>query len=162
MNEIVTYVVADRHRSRQVLVGESIGASVPPAAIDVPVTIELPSGDPVPRRVPPRDEVGTFLFDDTTRSGLYRIQFGPPVASDETFAVNIDAQESDLAKLQRDELQQLLPSWRFEYLTNWQAIATGKSSAMQNRGELHRYFLYLALVLALVESFLAWRFGHYN
>ncbi len=162
MNEVVTYVAADRHRSRQALVGESISAAVPPAAIDVPVTVVLPSGDSVPRRVAPRDEVGAFLFDDTARSGVYRMQFGPPVASEETFAVNVDASESDLAKLERDELQQLLPSWRFEYLTNWQAIATGKSSATQSRGELHRYFLYLALVLALAESFLAWKFGHYN
>ena len=105
---------------------------------------------------------GYFLFDQTQLSGSYRVKFGPPLATEALFAVNVDPKESDLTKLQPEELRAMLPGWRFTYLTNWQAIATGKSSVTQNRGELHHYLLYAALLLVFVESLLAWKFGHYG
>jgi len=162
MNELVNYVVADRNREHQVVVGQSLSSAVPPAATEVPVTIETPGPNSVPRKMPAHDEVGYFLFDDTFVSGRYRVSFGPPLATAELFAANVDPKESDLTKLEQDELRELLPSWRFQYLTNWQAIATGKTSVTQNRGELHRYLLYAAFVLVFVEAFLAYKFGHYS
>ena len=162
MNELVNYVVADRHRDHSTLVGQTLTASVPPAALEIPVTVELPNKQTVIRRVPPSDDVGFFLFEQTNLSGGYQVSFGPPLATQESFAVNVDSKESDLTKLEQDELRELLPSWRFLYLTNWQAIATGKSSVTQNRGELHRYLLYAALALVFLESLLAWKFGHYT
>lgn len=164
MNELVNYVVADRNRDHTTLVGQTLTASVPPAALEIPVTVELPLSNKqtVVRRMPPRDDVGFFLFDQTQWSGGYPMSFGPPLATQEIFAVNVDPKESDLTKLEQDELRELLPSWRFLYLTNWQAIATGKSSVTQHRGELHRYLLYAALALVFVESLLAWKFGHYS
>jgi hypothetical protein len=167
MNELVNYVVADRNRDHSTLVGQPLTAAVPPAALEIPITVELPNQQlrnkqPVVRRMPPRDDVGFFLFEETQWSGGYPMSFGPPLATQEMFAVNVDPKESDLTKLQEEELRELLPSWRFVYLTNWQAIATGKSSVTQNRGELHRYLLYAALALVFLESLLAWKFGHYS
>ena len=162
MNEIVNYVVADRHRDHTTLVGQTLTAAVPPAALEIPVTVETPNKQTVVRRMPPRDDVDFFLFDQTHLSGGYPMIFGPPLATHEIFAVNVDPKESDLTKLEQEELRELLPSWRFLYLTNWQAIATGKSSVTQNRGELHRFLLYAALALVFVESLLAWKFGHYT
>jgi hypothetical protein len=135
---------------------------VPAAALNIPVTITLPNKQSVVREMPPHDEVDYFLFDQAYKSGLYQVDFGPPLASSELFAVNVDPRESDLSRLEPDELRELLPSWRFNYLTNWQAIASGKTSVTQDRGEMHRYLLHAALFLALLESFLAWRFGHYS
>jgi hypothetical protein len=167
MNELVNYVIADRNRDHTTFVGSPLTAAVPPAALEIPITVEPPSqparsNQAVVRRVTARDDVVYFLFDETPRSGGYTMSFGPPLATQEIFAVNVDPKESDLTKLQEEELRELLPSWRFDYLTNWQAIATGKSSVTQNRGELHRYLLYAALALVFLESLLAWRFGHYT
>jgi hypothetical protein len=162
MNEIVNFAVADRNRDHQTLVGQSLSAAVPAAVTEVPVTVELPGRRAVPRKVSPRDEVGYFVFDQTTQSGSYRVQFGPPIAAEELFAVNVDAKESDLTKLDQEELRELLPGCRFHYLTNWQAIATGRTSVTQGRGELHRYLLYAAFALVFLESFLAYKFGHYS
>ncbi len=161
MNELVMYVTADRHRQRNVMVGESISVPVPPSAIDVPVTVQLPDGRAVPTRVVPRDEVSYFGFDQTQRSGAYHVSFGPPLAIQEDYAVNVSPSESNLAKLDQDELSEAMPGVSWRYLTNWQAIATGRSSVTQNRGELHRALLYAALGLVFMESFLAWKFGHY-
>jgi von Willebrand factor type A domain/Aerotolerance regulator N-terminal len=161
MNELINYVIADRQRDRTVLVGETLASPVVPSAVETPVTIELPGKQLVARRMPPHDEVDFFLYDQTGRSGGYRVSFGPPVATEDLFAVNVDSRESDLARIEPDELRERFPSWRFVYLTNWQAIASGQSSVTENRGELHRYFLFGALILMFIESFLAWKFGHY-
>jgi hypothetical protein len=162
MNELVNYVVADRDRDRTVMVGQTLASPVAPTAVEVPVTVELPKGQSVARRMAPHDTVDYFLFDQTYRSGGYRLVFGPPVATNDLFAANVDPKESDLSRIEPDELRELLPGWRFVYLTNWQAIASGKSSVTENRGELHRYLLIAALALIFVESFLAWKFGHYS
>jgi hypothetical protein len=162
MNELVNYVVGDRDRDHSIAVGQTLASPVAPAALDAPVTVQLPGKQSVSRSMPPRDEVDYFLFDQTHQSGGYRVSFGPPLATEDLFAANVDPKESDLARIEPDELRELLPSWRFVYLTNWQAIASGQSSVTENRGELHRYLLVAALVLLFVESFLAWKFGHYS
>jgi hypothetical protein len=161
MNELINYVVADRERDWTVLVGQTLASPVAPTAVETPVTIELPGKQSVSRRMPAHDDVDYFLFDQTGKSGGYRLGFGPPVATDDLFAVNVDSKESDLGRIEPDELRERFPTWRFVYLTNWQAIASGQSSVTENRGELHRYFLFAALVLIFIESFLAWKFGHY-
>lgn len=162
MNELVSYVIAERERDRNVLVGQSLASPVVPTAVEVPVTINLPDQRSVARRMPAHDEVDYFLFDEVQRSGGYRISFGPPLASQDLFAVNVDPRESDLARIEPDELRERFPAWRFVYLTNWQAIALGQASVLENRGELHRSILVAALLLLFVESFLAWKFGHYS
>jgi hypothetical protein len=37
---------------------------------------------------------------------------------------------------------------------------TGNAAAVSRRGELHRQLLYALLAFILLESVLAWRFGH--
>ena len=74
-------------------------------------------------------------------------------------AADVGAAESDPAKLDRAGLADAVPGWKFAYLTNWKELtATRRPSAV--RGELHRSLLYGVLVFLLVESVLAWKFGH--
>jgi hypothetical protein len=58
-------------------------------------------------------------------------------------------------------LTELLPGWNFLYLTNSRAL-TEDASSVRSRGELHRPLLYGLLILLLVESLLAWKFGHHD
>jgi hypothetical protein len=161
IQELVGYLVADRDRDRNLRVGQTIAVTPPETPAEVAVSVELPGGEVLPRRWRGDAEPRIFLFDETPLSGRYRIRFGPPLLVDQPFAVNVDPQESDLRKLDRDELESLLPEWKVTYLTNWQAIAEGQSSVSGSRGELHRALLYAALALVFLESFLAWKFSHY-
>ena len=53
-----------------------------------------------------------------------------------------------------------VPGWNFAYLTNWKELSQN-AKAVSRRGELHRSLLYAVLVLLMVESVLAWAFGHH-
>jgi hypothetical protein len=46
-------------------------------------------------------------------------------------------------------------------LTDWNDL-TPNSGSVSRRGELHRPLLYGVLILILVESILAWKFGHHS
>lgn len=94
-------------------------------------------------------------------SGRYEVKIGPPLARESLFAANTDPAESDPAKLDRAGLAELLPGWNFLYLTNSREL-TEDASSVRSRGELHRPFLYGLLILLLVESLLAWKFGHHD
>ena len=72
-----------------------------------------------------------------------------------------DPAESDLAKLDRSALEQRLPGWSFSLLTNSPELSQSAAS-VGRRGELHRPLLYGALVLLLLETFLAWKFGYHD
>ena len=89
------------------------------------------------------------------------MRIGPPLAIESSFAANTDPAESDLTKLDRTRLGRAVPGWNFVYLTNFREL-TRDSPAVGRRGELHRPLLYGVLALLLVESFLAWRFGHHG
>ena len=77
------------------------------------------------------------------------------------FAANTNPAESDLTKLDRAALAEILPGWNFQYLTNSRELAEDASS-VGRRGELHRPLLYGLLILLLLESILAWKFGHHE
>ena len=60
-------------------------------------------------------------------------------------------------------LGELLPGWKFMYVhpSDWKDL-TRDAASVGRRGELHRPMLYALLVLLLVESILAWKFGHHE
>jgi hypothetical protein len=58
-------------------------------------------------------------------------------------------------------LAEQLPDWKFLYLTNSKEL-TRDARSVGRRGELHRPLLYGLLILLLLESLLAWRFGHHD
>jgi hypothetical protein len=83
------------------------------------------------------------------------------LARETSFAANPDPAESDLTMLDREGLKKVVPGWNFLYLTNSRELIEDASS-VGRRGELHRPLLYTLLILLLVESILAWRFGHHD
>ncbi|MFW6125423.1 MAG: hypothetical protein ACOC46_04675, partial [Pirellulales bacterium] len=125
-------------------------------------TVATPDGRSDPVRLAREEGVGVLRYEATDVSGPYQVHLGPPVAETHTFAVNVDPEESDLTKLQRDELaHELLPDVEFAYLTQWQNPEETPQAPVRHRGDLHHLLLYGVLGLLLAESVLAWRFGHY-
>lgn len=162
VQELVATLVADRDRHRTVMVGQPLVVAAPEVAVEMPVTIEVPSGEVVSRRFRSDSSQRGFHFDETSTSGRYRLRVGPPLLLDLPYAANVDTRESDLRRLERDEFQTLLPGLRLTFLTNWQSMDERQSVMTGARGELHRGLLAAALLLLFVESFLAWKFSHYT
>jgi hypothetical protein len=161
VQEIVLLASAGRLADRNIRVGQPFDQSFPAAGAAVPVTVVTPKGLPVAAKLQPAGGVSQFHFDQTDLSGPYQVRVGPPLALDTSFAANINPAESDLSKLDRADLAEQLPGWNFLYLTNSKEL-TEDARSVGRRGELHRPLLYGLLILLLVESLLAWKFGHHD
>ena len=122
--------------------------------------------------VPPKGQAGStklqaaggvseFHYEETDQAGPYQVKIGPPLSRESAFAANPDPAESELTKLDREQLKEAIPGWNFLYLTNSRELALDVSS-VGRRGELHQQLLYGLLCLLLVESVLAWKFGHHD
>jgi hypothetical protein len=159
MQQIVLRASAGRISERNIRVGQPFDQSFPALGVAAPVTVKTPKGQSVAAKLQAVGGVSQFHFEQTDLSGFYQVKIGPPLTLDSSFAANTDPAESDLTKLDRTALKELLPSWNFQYLTNSKEL-TEDASSVGRRGELHRPLLYGVLILLLVESILAWKFGH--
>ena len=65
------------------------------------------------------------------------------------------------AKLDRAGLFEAVPGWKPAVLTNWKDLSQSATS-VGRRGELHRPLLYALLAMLLIESIMAWWFGHHR
>jgi hypothetical protein len=159
MQQIVLRAAAGRLKERNIRVGQPYDESFPAAALMAPVTVVTPKGQPSTMKLVAKKGVSDFHFEQTDLSGPYQVRVGPPLSKDSSFAANTDPAESELTKLDRSSLTQAVPGWNFSYLTNAQELSQDTASVAQ-RGELHRPILFGVLILLLVESILAWKFGH--
>jgi hypothetical protein len=161
MQQIVLRASAGRLSERNIRVGRPFDQSFPGAGAAAPVTVVTPAGQPLTTKLQPAGGISQFHFEHTDLSGPYQVRIGPPLSLDSSFAANTDPAESDLSKLDRAGLAEVLPGWNFQYLTNSKEL-TEDASGVGRRGELHRPFLYGVLLLLLLESVLAWKFGHHE
>ena len=72
-----------------------------------------PGSSRSPTKLQPAGGVSQFHFEQTDLSGAYQVKIGPPLALDTSFAANTDPAESDLTKLDRAALAEILPGWNF-------------------------------------------------
>ena len=159
MQQIVLQASAGRISERNIRVGQPLDQSFSASGVDAPVTVVTPKGQSVAVKLTATGGVSHFHFEQTDLSGLYQVKIGRPLELERWFAANTDPAESDLTKLDLPALKELLPGWNFQYLTNWKEL-TEDARSVGRRGELHRPLLYGVLILLLVESIMAWRFGH--
>jgi hypothetical protein len=102
------------------------------------------------------DSVGgtwSWSYADTDLSGLYTLR---DASQDrlQQFAVNADPAESDLARL---DPQQLPPD--IEVRTTPQDATSSGATSLITHALWSGWLLWLAVALMFVESFLAWQFG---
>jgi hypothetical protein len=160
MTNLVLEAASGRLAERNVRVGQPLDQALPPSGAAAPVTVVLPDKRTIPSKLKAAGGVSQLHFDETELSGTYQVKIGPPLALESLFAANPNPVESDPAKLDRAGLAAALPGWNFAYLTNWRELSSN-AAAVSRRGELHRPLLYAVLALLVVESILAWRFGHH-
>jgi hypothetical protein len=141
-------------------VGQPLDQALPASGTSAPVSVVVPDGKSIPTKLQAAGGVSLLHFEKTDLSGPYQVKLGPPLALDATFAANPNPAESDPAKLDRAGLAEAVPGWNFAYLTNWREL-TASAKSVSRHGELHRPLLYGVLLLLLLESVLAWLFGHH-
>lgn len=160
MEKIVLQAAAGKLSERNVRVGQPLDQALPSSGAEAPVTVVTPDRRNLPSKLKPAGGVSQLHFEDTEISGPYQVKVGPPLAVDSMFAANPIPAESDLTKLDRNGLAAAVPGWNFAYLTNWKELSNN-TGAVSRHGELHRQLLYGVLILLMVESILAWIFGHH-
>jgi von Willebrand factor type A domain/Aerotolerance regulator N-terminal len=161
MERIIFEAASGRLAERNVRVGQPLDQALPASGSAAAVTVVLPDGQSVPSKLQAAGGVSQLHFEKTELSGAYQVKIGPPLALESTFAANPNPAESDPAKLDRAGLADAMPGWSFAYLTNWKEL-TGNATSVSRRGELHRFMLYGVLALLMLESVLAWKFGHHS
>ncbi len=78
------------------------------------------------------------------------------------FAANVEPAESDLTPLAPERLRDdVWPGVEFLHQTRWQSPETSLQASIAEPNALSRQLLASVLVLLLLETFLARRFGHY-
>ena len=105
VQEIVAWCAAGQLEQRNIMVGEPIEALWPLPAAEAPPSVQSPDGRSHPASFAGRRLLVVELCRHRAERHL-RGQFGPPVNRSQTFAVNVDTAESDLAAIEPDELQQ--------------------------------------------------------
>ncbi len=161
MQQVILQAAAGRLAERNIKIGQPYDQAFPASAASASASVVTPRGLAVVTRLKAAGGVSQLHFEQTELSGTYQVRIGPTPAIETAFAANPDPAESDPAKLDQSTLEQRLPGWNFVHLTNWREL-TKSSASVGRRGELHRPLLYGALVLLLLESFLAWKFGHHD
>jgi hypothetical protein len=120
--------------------------------------VQTPDGRLQPATVRSTGDGLALSYAETWQSGIYTAQFGSPLGRSQTFAVNVDTAESDLASIDVERLRsEVWPDIPFVYETSWQdsgPAALILASAAKNR--LHVDLLNAAAVLLLAETLLGW------
>jgi hypothetical protein len=159
VQEIVAWCAGGQLQQRNLLVGEPLSLSIATPAAEAPLDIQAPDGRS--HAVPYRSagDYAAVSYADTAESGFYVARFGPPLGRSETFAVNVDAAESDLAPIDPEELQNdVWPGVPFVHQTSWQDFRqSGPGAAVRGGSRLHVGLLYAVLGLLFVETLLAWK-----
>jgi hypothetical protein len=160
VQEIVVWCAVGQLQQRNVLAGETFDALTASSAGMSPVSVQAPDGRKRPAQLHAAGDRFALTYSDTSQSGIYLAKFGPPANRSQTFAVNVDTAESDLAQIDPEDLHnETWPNIPFIYQTSWQDIkGTAVGSAHGKRG-LHVDLLYVALGLLFVETFLGWKLG---
>ncbi|WP_146369470.1 BatA domain-containing protein [Symmachiella macrocystis] len=161
IREMAQLACSGRTGQRDFSVGQPIERVLPARAFDVDITVVRPGGGTTPARITQSESISEFQFADTQTSGIYEVNFGPPLSDTELFAVNVDTAESNLTSLSRDELAaELLPGIDFDYQTDLEQNITSESGTVAERGGLSRGLLYVVLFLVFVELLMAWQFRY--
>ncbi len=163
VQELLAFAVADRQGRRNVLVGESIGATLPRVGGSTSVTIQTPDNRSETTPLLLDQGAGNWTFPATDLAGVYvATPVGSPDAR-QSFAVNVDPAEGNLAKISEPELRQaVFGDANLEIHTGWQGVADQPAAVTVRSSGLAKALLYLLLALLFVETYLARRFGHHR
>ncbi len=160
VQELLASAVRGQLNEQNTLTGSAIGATVRLSEPSRAVEIRTPEGDTATVRVRTSANASTWSFNDTLTSGVYTVNQSNLDTGDQHFAVNVDATESDLTKLDPAELRSdVWPGVPFAHWTTWQDADDAPVADAVRRGQLHRALLYAVLALLFIDLALATYMG---
>jgi hypothetical protein len=155
VREMLSYAMSGRQAQFQQSVGTTLGGalpSAPPAKLDpAALQIERPDGRMESVSLSPPAIDRQWSYGPTDVSGIHSLR-GLPEGEIQQFAVNVQTAESDLAKIDAQQLPSEL-SLQDTVEPNRDAVLSTSQAGWE------RSLLWCGFVLLLVESFLAWQFG---
>jgi hypothetical protein len=155
IQELARYLAGRAFEHWNLAVGEPLALEAGPSAAQVRVTVQVPDGRQLARVWDTTS--GPFQFSPTELAGPYRVTVADPIGRPYLFACNPPLEESDLVRLDPQELERVLPGVRLEYVQDGLERPRGEPPATAATGQWHRPLLYLALMLLGTELVLAWR-----
>jgi hypothetical protein len=162
VHKILETAVAGQLSHNTVRVGDPLAVSLKTGAPTINFVLELDerAGEPPQKLAEGQynldQNAGRWLYGDTDTAGVYRLQIKTPLESRSQFAANVDTAESDLARIDRDELPEGFALVELSETPD----ANLASAAQPPYDPAHAALLYAVLCLLLAESLLAWRFSH--
>lgn len=159
VQELLAEAVCGRVEQRNLRVGQPLGEVVRSVAVEAPVTVETPAGETQAVRVTSDGDDSRWTFAEVSQSGFYRVEIGPPISKSELFALNVDTAESNLAKLDLDELRNdIWPGVPFETFDGQNPVDAAATPTVR-RDWLHQWILWAVFGLLLTEVGVACAFG---
>jgi hypothetical protein len=152
VQELLSQAVRGQIDERNLLVGRPLGEVVRTVAVDAPVTVENPAGESQTVRVVTEEGDSRWTYANTARSGFYRAELGPPLSKSELFALNVDTRESNLAKLDLEELKNGVWSGVAFESFDGQSAADSQATPTVRRDSLHQWILWCVFALLVTES----------
>jgi hypothetical protein len=153
VQEMLALAVRGYGRQRNLRVGDAIVGQRAETTSSLPLAVLTPDGrsERIPLKVD--GEFSRWVFNGTQFSGVYEAELGDPADEVQLFAVNVDTRESNPARFDR----QLLPS---QFRQDLGLDETESTVSSTRPSQFFRHFLGMVLILLLVETYLAWRFGN--
>jgi hypothetical protein len=163
VHEMLDFAIRGQMESRNVVVGEPLGGTLPPAVGEASLIVRDPRSRSEPVRPRRQSDLNVWSYADTMTSGVYSVQYGPPVSRTDAFAVNVDPAESDLAALTVEQLRdEVWPGIPFVHQTTWQHLDRPGVGRASRSSPWAKDLLCGVFLLLLFETFLARRFGHHD
>jgi len=134
---------------------------LPGSGFDVPTTFIGPDGAQTPLRPEEQNGVSVVAVPAVDVAGVYDVKFGPPIDAVEKVAFNPPNVESNLAAYSPQEFKSQFPGWNVDIRRDWEGETAPSADQLSAGNNFHRPFLWAALILALLETALAWRCGHH-
>ena len=155
-HRIFRYLSQGEERDLDLLVGEPL--NFPLDSLSGSIRVETPNGETffLEPSFREKGERLTVHFDQTETPGLYRLHSGEEVI---LFAVNGDSEESDLSRIERAEIEEVLESAFGGHLDWVEKEAPLRSSLYGTRlsTDLTRPLLFLTLLFLIAEMAIARR-----
>ena len=163
VQELLAWCAGGQIQQRNFEVGDVLGGSAPAVAVDVPLLLKRPDKQTRKIALHAEGDYSVWSYGDTLQSGFYTATLGPPAGAAESFAVNVDTRESDLATLDVEDLRnKVWPDIPFLCQTTWQQTDAQVAGPVVRPWRLPVILLWGVFGLLVAETFLAWRFGHHG
>jgi len=152
VQELLATAAGSQWEQYNLQVGEPLAGALPNFASPGGILVDPPDEEEDARAASVVSDLdqASWTFEQTQRSGIYRVRLGSSSQAVQKFAVNVDTRESDLRKIDPAEL----PS-AFSVRTTYENLDQQPSAQISRRSGLHRLLLFAALVLMFAEQYLA-------